>query len=148
MAAAVVGGAFLSAFLDVLFDRLASPEFVHLILGKKLSKKLLQKLETTLRVVGAVLDDAEKKQITDTNVKHWLNGYSRSQELLFHFSAPLPFNLSNPLFLLSFPSLPSRFHQRLRIFFFFFHSQPLVEIHGHFHQNVTLPFSFSPPPQK
>ncbi|KAL5133121.1 putative disease resistance RPP13-like protein 1 [Glycine soja] len=73
MAAAVVGGAFLSAFLDVLFDRLASPEFVDLILGKKLSKKLLQKLETTLRVVGAVLDDAEKKQTTNTNVKHWLN---------------------------------------------------------------------------
>ncbi|KRH65484.1 hypothetical protein GLYMA_03G039300v4 [Glycine max] len=73
MAAAVVGGAFLSAFLDVLFDRLASPEFVHLILGKKLSKKLLQKLEITLRVVGAVLDDAEKKQTTNTNVKHWLN---------------------------------------------------------------------------
>ncbi|KAG5053919.1 hypothetical protein JHK85_006429 [Glycine max] len=73
MAAAVVGGAFLSAFLDVLFDRLASPDFVDLILGKKLSKKLLQKLETTLRVVGAVLDDAEKKQITNTNVKHWLN---------------------------------------------------------------------------
>ncbi|KAH1068484.1 hypothetical protein GYH30_006162 [Glycine max] len=73
MAAALVGGAFLSAFLDVLFDRLASPEFVDLIRGKKLSKKLLQKLETTLRVVGAVLDDAEKKQITNTNVKHWLN---------------------------------------------------------------------------
>ncbi|KAG5053917.1 hypothetical protein JHK85_006427 [Glycine max] len=73
MAEAVVGGAFLSAFLDVLFDRLASPEFVDLIRGKKLSKKLLQKLETTLRVVGAVLDDAEKKQITNTNVKHWLN---------------------------------------------------------------------------
>ncbi|KAH1256410.1 putative disease resistance RPP13-like protein 1 [Glycine max] len=51
MAAALVGGAFLSAFLDVLFDRLASPEFVDLILGKKLSKKLLQKLETTLRVI-------------------------------------------------------------------------------------------------
>ncbi|KAL5133124.1 putative disease resistance RPP13-like protein 1 [Glycine soja] len=73
MAAAVVGGAFLSAFLDVVFDRLASPEFVDLILGKKLSKKLLQKLETTLRVVGAVLDDAEKKQITNTNVKHWFD---------------------------------------------------------------------------
>ncbi|KAL5133232.1 putative disease resistance protein [Glycine soja] len=50
MAAAVVGGAFLSAFLDVVFDRLASPEFVNLIHGKKLSKKLLQKLETILRV--------------------------------------------------------------------------------------------------
>ncbi|KAG4109067.1 hypothetical protein GLYMA_U031205v4 [Glycine max] len=73
MAAAVVGGAFLSAFLDVVFDRLASPEFVNLIHGKKLSKKLLQKLETILRVVRAVLDDAEKKQIEDSNVKHWLN---------------------------------------------------------------------------
>ncbi|KAL2337916.1 hypothetical protein Fmac_012362 [Flemingia macrophylla] len=61
MALAVVGGAFLSAFLDVVFDRLASPEIVNLIRGKKLDKKLLQKLEITLRVVRAVLDDAEKK---------------------------------------------------------------------------------------
>ncbi|KAL2658556.1 hypothetical protein AAZV13_03G031100 [Glycine max] len=88
MAAALVGGAFLSAFLDVLFDRLASPEFVHLIRGKKLGKKLLQKLETTLRVVGAVLDDAEKKQITNTNVKHWLHAFKdavyEADDLLDH----------------------------------------------------------------
>ncbi|KHN07992.1 Putative disease resistance RPP13-like protein 1 [Glycine soja] len=73
MAEALVGGAFLSSFLNVVFDRLATKEFVDLISGKKLSKKLLQKLENTLRVVGAVLDDAEKKQITNTNVKDWLN---------------------------------------------------------------------------
>ena len=73
MAEALVGGAFLSSFLNVVFDRLASPEFVDLIRGKRLSEKLLKKLETTLRVVGVVLDDAEKKQITNTNVKHWLN---------------------------------------------------------------------------
>ncbi|KAG5071069.1 hypothetical protein AAZX31_03G036200 [Glycine max] len=73
MAEALVGGAFLSSFLNVVFDRLATKEFVDLIRGKKLSKKLLQKLENTLRMVGAVLDDAEKKQITNTNVKHWLN---------------------------------------------------------------------------
>ncbi|KAL3027127.1 hypothetical protein AAZX31_03G032100 [Glycine max] len=73
MAEALVGGAFLSSFLNVVFDRLATKEFVDLIRGKKLSKKLLQKLENTLRMVGAVLDDAEKKQITNTNVKDWLN---------------------------------------------------------------------------
>ncbi|KAL2335940.1 hypothetical protein Fmac_010386 [Flemingia macrophylla] len=72
MAATVVGGAFLSTFLDVLFDKLASPDVVNLICGKKFDKKLLQQLETTLRVVGAVLDDAEKKQITDSNVDQWL----------------------------------------------------------------------------
>nr|KYP45704.1 Putative disease resistance RPP13-like protein 1 [Cajanus cajan] len=90
MAAAVVGGAFLSAFLDVLFERLASPEVVHFIRGNKLDNKLLQQLETTLRVVRAVLDDAEKKQITDSNVNHWLTTLKdlvyQADDLLDHVS--------------------------------------------------------------
>ncbi|KAK7315225.1 hypothetical protein VNO77_33762 [Canavalia gladiata] len=73
MAAAVVGGAFLSAFIDVVFDRLASPQVTNLILGKKLDPNLLRRLETTLKVVRAVLNDAEKKQISDTDVKSWLD---------------------------------------------------------------------------
>nr|KYP67689.1 Disease resistance protein RGA2 [Cajanus cajan] len=90
MATAVVGGAFLSAFLDFLFDRLASPEVVHFIRGNKLDNKLLQQLETTLRVVRAVLDDAEKKQITDSNVNHWLTTLKdlvyQADDLLDHVS--------------------------------------------------------------
>ncbi|KAK7382374.1 hypothetical protein VNO80_01225 [Phaseolus coccineus] len=72
MALAVVGGALLSAFFDVLFDRLASPELVNLIRGKK-PDKLLQKMKSQLLVVKVVLADAEKKQITDSSVKEWLD---------------------------------------------------------------------------
>ncbi|WVZ16245.1 hypothetical protein V8G54_009227, partial [Vigna mungo] len=72
MALAVVGGALLSAFLDVLFDRLASPELVSLIRGKK-PDKLLQKVENQLIVLRVVLADAENRQITDFNVKKWLD---------------------------------------------------------------------------
>ncbi|WJX30793.1 hypothetical protein P8452_19291 [Trifolium repens] len=73
MAEAVIGGAFLSAFLDVIFKRLTSPEVANLIHGNKLDKKLLQRLETTLKVVRTVLNDAEKKQIRDSDVNNWLN---------------------------------------------------------------------------
>nr|KYP67690.1 Putative disease resistance RPP13-like protein 1 [Cajanus cajan] len=90
MATAVVGGAFLSAFLDVVFDRLASPEVVNFIRGNKLDSKLLQQLETILRVVRAVLDDAEKKQITDSNINHWLTTLKdlvyQADDLLDHVS--------------------------------------------------------------
>jgi len=72
MALAVVGGALLSAFLDVLFERLASPEFVNFIRGKK-PDKLLRKVENQLIVVRVVLADAENRQISDSNVKKWLD---------------------------------------------------------------------------
>ncbi|ESW06640.1 hypothetical protein PHAVU_010G064700 [Phaseolus vulgaris] len=72
MALAVVGGALLSAFFDVLFDRLASPKLVNFIRGKK-PNKLLQKMKSHLLVVRVVLADADKKQITDFNVKEWLD---------------------------------------------------------------------------
>ncbi|TKY63577.1 putative disease resistance RPP13 protein 1 [Spatholobus suberectus] len=73
MASAMVTGAFLSAFLNVLFDKIASPEFVNLIRGGKKPGKLLQEVEDKLKVVKVVLDDAEKRQITDSNVKKWLD---------------------------------------------------------------------------
>ncbi|XP_014492701.1 putative disease resistance protein At3g14460 [Vigna radiata var. radiata] len=72
MALAVVGGALLSAFFDVLFDRLVSPEVLNFVRGKK-PDKLLQKVKTQLIVVRVVLADAEKRQITDSNVKEWLD---------------------------------------------------------------------------
>ncbi|XP_057743118.1 putative disease resistance RPP13-like protein 1 [Arachis stenosperma] len=40
--------------------------------GKKVDQRLLQRLENILNVVEAVLNDAEKKQITDPAVKRWL----------------------------------------------------------------------------
>ncbi|CAL5444298.1 unnamed protein product [Camellia sinensis] len=73
MAAAVVGGAFLSATLQVLFDRLASREFVNFFRAQKLDDKLLRKLKSTLRGLNVLLDDAEDKQITNAAVKDWVD---------------------------------------------------------------------------
>ncbi|GMQ09403.1 hypothetical protein CsSME_00052794 [Camellia sinensis var. sinensis] len=73
MAAAVVGGAFLSATLQVLFDRLASREFVNFFRAQKLDDKLLRMLKSTLRGLNVLLDDAEDKQITNTAVKDWVD---------------------------------------------------------------------------
>ncbi|KAJ1415784.1 P-loop containing nucleoside triphosphate hydrolase [Sesbania bispinosa] len=73
MAGALVGGAFLSGFINVVFERLSSPVVVNLIRGKKLDHKLLQRLETTLYAVQVVLNDAEHKQIKDPAVKKWLD---------------------------------------------------------------------------
>ncbi|KAL7162008.1 hypothetical protein ACSBR2_042473 [Camellia fascicularis] len=73
MAAAVVGGAFLSATLQVLFDRLASREFVNFFRAQKLDDKILRKLKSTLRGLNVLLDDAEDKQITNPAVKDWVD---------------------------------------------------------------------------
>ncbi|CDP13826.1 unnamed protein product [Coffea canephora] len=72
MAAALVGGSFLSAFLQVLFDRMATPVFVNLFCNRKADDDLLKKLKGELRTVGAVLDDAENKEIRNQYVKEWL----------------------------------------------------------------------------
>ncbi|XP_027338386.1 putative disease resistance RPP13-like protein 1 [Abrus precatorius] len=73
MAGALVGGAFLSGFVNVVFDRLFSPEVASLIRGKKLDHKLVERLKTTLYAIEAVLNDAEDKQINDHAVKKWLH---------------------------------------------------------------------------
>ncbi|KAK9282717.1 hypothetical protein L1049_010937 [Liquidambar formosana] len=69
--AELVGGAFLSATLQVLFDRMASSEVLDFFRRRKLDDGLLKKLEITLLAVNAVLDDAEEKQSTNPAVKKW-----------------------------------------------------------------------------
>ncbi|KAB1209656.1 putative disease resistance RPP13-like protein 1 [Morella rubra] len=73
MAEALVGGSFLSAFLQVLFDRIASREVIDFFRGAKLDGGLLEKLEITLLSVSAVLEDAEEKEVTMAPVKAWLD---------------------------------------------------------------------------
>ncbi|MED6186387.1 hypothetical protein PIB30_066163 [Stylosanthes scabra] len=73
MAASLVGGAVLSSILNVVFDRMSSPEVANWIKGKKLTQKLLERLKTTLYAVQAFLIDAEQKQIKERAVKDWLD---------------------------------------------------------------------------
>ncbi|XP_061362206.1 putative disease resistance RPP13-like protein 1 [Gastrolobium bilobum] len=73
MAGAFVGGALLSAFLQVAIDRLASPEVVDYFRGRKLNEKLLNRFNSKLLYINAVLDDAEQKQIRNQHVKTWLD---------------------------------------------------------------------------
>lgn len=73
MAAEMVGGALVSAFLEVLFDRLASTQLLELFLEKNIDTTLLHKLKIILLTLYAALNDAEEKQITNLAVKHWLD---------------------------------------------------------------------------
>ncbi|XP_059652592.1 putative disease resistance RPP13-like protein 1 [Cornus florida] len=73
MAEALVGGAFLLASIQMLFDRMASREFISFFSKRKFDDGLVHKLKLTLLAIQAVLDDAEDKQITNKNVKDWLD---------------------------------------------------------------------------
>jgi hypothetical protein len=65
---------FLSPFLQVFFERLASDqEFVDFFWRRKLSDKLLQKLNTRFLTFNAVFKDAEELQVTKPEVKNWLD---------------------------------------------------------------------------
>ncbi|XP_060672468.1 putative disease resistance RPP13-like protein 1 [Ziziphus jujuba] len=73
MALEVVGGAFLSASLQLLFDRMASKQVVDFVREKNVDDELLNKLKIKLSSINKVLDDAEKKQLADPAVRKWLN---------------------------------------------------------------------------
>ena len=73
MAEALVGGAVLSAFLQVAFDRVASREVLDFLKGRKHIDGMVQKLKIELMSADAVLIDAEEKQITNPAVKEWLD---------------------------------------------------------------------------
>ncbi|KAK8469934.1 hypothetical protein PHAVU_004G013300 [Phaseolus vulgaris] len=72
MAAELVGGALLSAFLQVAFNKLASPQLLDFFRGRKLDEKLLGNLNIMLHSINALADDAELKQFTNPHVKVWL----------------------------------------------------------------------------
>ncbi|TKY68339.1 putative disease resistance RPP13 protein 1 [Spatholobus suberectus] len=67
-----VAGALLSAFLQVLFDRIANPKLLKFFSGNNLDKAL-EELKTRLLSVNALLGDAEEKQVNDTFVKSWVD---------------------------------------------------------------------------
>ncbi|XP_004298343.1 PREDICTED: putative disease resistance RPP13-like protein 1 [Fragaria vesca subsp. vesca] len=81
MALAVVGGAFLSSALAVLFDRIASRPVVDFIRGKKTTAGLLDKLKIKLLSVNNLLDDAEERQIREPEVRKWLD---ELKDVLYH----------------------------------------------------------------
>lgn len=68
-----IGGSFLSAFLQVLFDRMASREVLGFFRDRKLNDRLLRKLKVLMISVNGVLDDAEEKQIDKPAVEMWVN---------------------------------------------------------------------------
>jgi len=72
MALEFVGSALLSAFLQVAFEKLASPQILDFFRARKLDEKLLNKLETKLHSIHSLADDAERKQFTDPHVRNWL----------------------------------------------------------------------------
>ncbi|XP_060967338.1 putative disease resistance RPP13-like protein 1 [Cannabis sativa] len=72
MAAELVGGALLSAFLDPLVQKLAS-EVKDFFRGKDVILKLVTELKTLLCSADLLLIDAEEKLIKDARVRKWLD---------------------------------------------------------------------------
>ncbi|XP_058721862.1 putative disease resistance RPP13-like protein 1 [Vicia villosa] len=70
--ATIVAEAFLSAFVEVLLEKMISHEFIDFFRPKKLDVSLLENLKTTLLSLQSILNDAEEKQITNHAVKQWL----------------------------------------------------------------------------
>ncbi|KAF3457315.1 hypothetical protein FNV43_RR01972 [Rhamnella rubrinervis] len=64
--------ALISAAVEPLFERLASTHVVDFIRRKKVDQNLLEDLKRMLTSANRVLDDAEKKMITNPDVRDWL----------------------------------------------------------------------------
>ncbi|PHU19341.1 hypothetical protein BC332_10492 [Capsicum chinense] len=74
-----VGGAFLSSFLQVLFDRLAPlGELLKMFQKNKHDVRLLKKLKMTLVGLQAVLSDAENKQASNSHVEGQLRNLAET----------------------------------------------------------------------
>jgi hypothetical protein len=68
----IIGEAALSAFFQVLFDKLTSPDLLKIFKQEQVDADL-KKWKTMLPMICAVLDDAEEKQVTSKFVKKWLD---------------------------------------------------------------------------
>ncbi|XP_060967230.1 putative disease resistance RPP13-like protein 1 [Cannabis sativa] len=73
MALEVIGGAFLSALFQTMFEKMASPEMVSFFRRSKLDHGLLKELELLLLSANSVMDDAEEKQLRNSLVRKWLH---------------------------------------------------------------------------
>jgi Leucine-rich repeat (LRR) protein len=67
-----VGEFIFSKLLETLYENLAVPKFWDFVRGQGLQENL-DKWRTTLPAIQKMLDDAEEKQYTDTDVKEWLD---------------------------------------------------------------------------
>ncbi|KAL1366952.1 hypothetical protein AAHE18_02G015800 [Arachis hypogaea] len=73
MAGALVGGAFLSSFINVVFDKFLTTDAVNLVLGKKLGSDLVERLKISLHAAEVLVGDAEDKQLDNQPVRDWLH---------------------------------------------------------------------------
>lgn len=67
-----VGEIFLSAFLHVLLEKLASHNFLNFACQGGIDKKLME-WRKILYAIAEVLNDAEEKQLINEAVKLWLD---------------------------------------------------------------------------
>jgi hypothetical protein len=67
-----IGGSILYAVIEVLGEKLTTPEILGFFKSHKLNDGLLGKLKETLNTLNGLLDDAEEKQITKPAVQKWL----------------------------------------------------------------------------
>jgi hypothetical protein len=67
-----VGEFIFSKLLETLYENLGVPKFWDFVRGQGLQENL-DKWRTTLQAIQKMLDDAEEKQYTDTDVKEWLD---------------------------------------------------------------------------
>jgi len=65
-----LGGALFGALLQLLVDKLDSPQLLHYFRGKKLDE-LLENLRSKLVSINTVIDDAEQNQFRSPYVKAW-----------------------------------------------------------------------------
>nr|BBC44088.1 predicted putative disease resistance protein RGA3 isoform X2 [Malus domestica] len=68
-----LGEVFLGAFLQLLLDRLTPREILEYFGNFRGVGQKLEKWRTTLSTIGAVLSDAEERQLTEGGVKLWLH---------------------------------------------------------------------------
>ncbi|XP_057744568.1 putative disease resistance protein At3g14460 [Arachis stenosperma] len=73
MAGAVVGGAFLSGFINIVINKFLTEDVANKVFGKKLGPDLVERLKTALLGAEALVADAEMKQFGNLNVRKWLD---------------------------------------------------------------------------